>query len=136
MTKDKNNFNGAIIEESLVDPEVLKYVHITKTDILPVTERHRTPWVKQWTFHFVEVEEKDAESIAEKISKNLDPDHGWYADFKNNKIHYLIYRNKVFKMDRSKKKDYEEAIAYGKKLGIPDYQLDFSPYHKHLHFNP
>ena len=135
MTKNNHKFSGAIIEESLVNPEVLKYVHITKTDILPVMEKHKTPWVKQWTFHFVEVEEKKAEFVAEEISKNLDPEHSWYADFKNNKIHYVIYRNKVFKIDRSKKEDYEKTIEYGSKLGIPNYQLDFSPYHKH-YFNP
>ena len=59
-----------------------------------------------------------------------DPEHVWYADFRNNKIHYVIYYNRVFKIDVSKKEDYQKAIDYGSKLGLPDYQLDFSPYHK------
>lgn len=50
--KDNSKLKGAIIEESLIDSKVLKRVRITKTDILPVTERHKTPWVKQWTFHY------------------------------------------------------------------------------------
>lgn len=129
MAKNKHNFKGAIIEESLENPGVLKNVHIAKTDMLPVTERHKTPWVKQWTFHFVEVEEKKAESVALEISKNMDPKHAWYADFRNNKIHYVIYYNLVFKIDVNKKEDYQEAIDYGSKLGIPNYQLDFSPHH-------
>ncbi|MCK5039737.1 MAG: hypothetical protein KAR87_02100 [Candidatus Aenigmarchaeota archaeon] len=86
MTKNKDNFNGAIIEESLTNPKILERVHITKTEILPVTKRHKTPWVKQWTFHFVEVEEKKADSIAEEISKNMNPEHAGYADFKNKQI--------------------------------------------------
>ena len=130
MTKNKDNFNGAIIEESLTNPKILERVHITKTEILPVTKRHKTPWVKQWTFHFVEVEEKKADSIAEEISKNIDTKHAWYADFKNEKIHYVIYCNKVFKINRSIKEEYKKAIDYGSKLVIPNYQLDFSPYHK------
>lgn len=130
MAKNNNNFKGAIIEESLINPEVLKKVNITKTDILLVTERHKTPWVKQWTFHFVEVEEKKAESVALEISKNMDSKHAWYADFRNNKIHYVIYYNRVFKIDVNKKGEYQEVIDYGSKLGLPDYQLDFSPYHK------
>ena len=126
----KNNFKGAIIEESLANPEVLKKVKIPKTDILPVTERHKTPWVKQWTFHFIEVEEEKAEPVALEISENMDPKHAWYADFRNNKIHYVIYYKRVFKIDVNKKDEYQKAIDYGAKLGIPNYQLDFSPYHR------
>lgn len=124
---------GAIIKESLANTSVLKNVNITKTDILPVTKRHQTPWIKQWTFHFVEVKKNDAEFVAKKISKNIDPKHNaWYADFKNDKLHYIIYRNKIFKINRSKKNEYEKALEYGRQLGIPKYQLDFSPYHKSI----
>lgn len=130
MKKIKNKFNGAIIEESLINTEVLKRVTITKTSIIPVTERHKTPWIKQWTFHYVEVNEDEAESIAEEISISIDREHAWYADFKNEKVHYVVYKNKVFKIDRSNKEDYKIAITYGNKLGIPNYQLDFSPFHK------
>ncbi|VAV85526.1 hypothetical protein MNBD_BACTEROID02-579 [hydrothermal vent metagenome] len=128
--KNINNFKGAIIEESLTNPDVLKKVSITKTDVYTVTERHKTPWVKKWTFHFVEVDENKAESIASEIGKNMDSEHVWYADFRNNKTHYVIYYNHVFKMDINKKEDYQKAIDYGSKLGLPNYQLDFSPHHK------
>jgi len=132
MAKKNNNFKGAIIEESLSNLEVLKKVNITKTDVFPVTGKHKTPWVKQWTFHFIEVDESEAESIASEIGKNMDSEHVWYADFRNNKIHYVIYYNSVFKIDVNKKEDYQKAIDYGNKLGIPDYQIDFSPHHKVL----
>ena len=46
------NFNGVIIEESLENKDVLRKVKILKTDIEPVTEGHKTPWVKQWTLFF------------------------------------------------------------------------------------
>jgi len=130
MMKNNNNFKGAIIEESLSNPKVLKKVNITKTDVFPVTKKHKTPWVKQWTFHFIEVDENKAESIASEISVSMDSEHVWYADFRNNKIHYIIYYNRVFKMDINKKEDYQNAIDYGSKLGLPNYQLDFSPHHK------
>ncbi len=44
----------------------------------------------------------------------------------NNKFHYIIFRNKIFKIDLSNPK-YREAMEYGISLGIPWYQLDFSP---------
>jgi len=124
------NFNGVIIEESLENTDVLKVVNIIKTKVEPVTDKHKTPWVKQWSLHTVEIPNDQIDIIAEKLSKSLDSQHNWYADFKNETTHYIIFRNKVFKIDRSRKEQYDEATAYGLTLGIPDYQLDFSPHIK------
>lgn len=119
-------YNGVIIEESLKDKDVLTQVKITKTKVEPVTEHHKTPWLKQWTLHTFEVTEDEAESVAEQLSKSLDNNY-WYADFKNNGYHFVIFPNKVFKVDRSKPEQYNPVIEHGLSLGIPDYQLDFSP---------
>lgn len=124
------NFNGVIIEESLEKKDILKKVKILKTKIEKVTEKHKTPWIKQWTLHTVEILENQADKIAEDLSKSLDSKHSWYADFKNDKFHYIIFRNKVFKVDRSKPEQYADVTKYGLTLGIPDYQLDFSPHIK------
>jgi hypothetical protein len=53
----------------------------------------------------------------------LDPEHGWYIDFRNDKYHFVIFRDKVFKLNREKKADYQEMIKYGKEHGTPYYQL-------------
>lgn len=123
------NYTGDIIEESLEDKSVLKDVKILKTRVEPVTEKHKTPWLKQWTLHTVEVDENKVREVAEKVSRAIDAEHGgsWYADFKNDKFHYVIYRDKIFLIDRNNKKEYEEAMKYGISIGIPDYQVDFSP---------
>ncbi len=121
------NFNGVIIEESLVNKDVLGKVKIIKTNVEQVTKEHKTPWIQQWTLHTVEILENQADNIAEEVSKALDTAHDWYADFKNNNFHYIIFRNKVFKVDRSKPEQYDNVTKYGISLGIPDYQLDFSP---------
>lgn len=124
-------FSGVIIEESLTDNSVLKDVNIIATKVEPVTEHHKTPWVKQWTLHTVELPEDKAAEVAEKISKVLDKEHNWYADFKNETEHYVIYTDKVFHVtDRTNKKQYDEATEYGISIGIPDYQVDFSPHLK------
>lgn len=119
------NYKGVIIEESLENKDVLKEVQVLDTKVEKVTDEHQTPWLKQWTLHTVEIPEKDADSIAEKISKSLDSGHGgsWYADFKNNTHHYIIFRNKVFFIDRNSKEQYDQAKQYGLSLGIPEYQL-------------
>lgn len=124
----QNNFIGVIIEESLENKEVLKTVKILKTKVEQVTEKHKTPWIKQWTLHTVEIPEEKADTVAKELSKSLDSKHSWYADFKNNVFHYIIFCNKVFKVDRSKPEQYNNVTKYGLTLGIPDYQLDFSPH--------
>lgn len=123
----KKTFKGVIIEESLEDTSVLKKVSILSTKVEKVTKEHQSPWLKQWTLHTVEISEDKAEEIASELSQSLESEHEWYADFKNPEYHYIIFRGKVFKVNRSKAEEYEEVRKYGINLGIPDYQLDFSP---------
>lgn len=118
-----NNYKGDIIEESLSHKSVLEEVNITSTRVEKVTKEHQTPWLSQWTLDTFEVGDGQAEDLAEKLSKALDSDHGWYIDYRNDKYHYVIFKNKVFKIDRSKKSDYDEMIKYGLSVGTPDYQL-------------
>lgn len=122
------NYKGVIIEESLDNKDVLKDVIILNTKIEPVTAKHTTPYLKQWTLHTVEVPEDKADVTVEKISKNLDKEHAdWYADFKNEKFHYIIYLNKIFKVDLKNPILYKDAKEYGISIGIPKYQVDFAP---------
>ena len=121
------NYQGVIIEESLDNKEVLNNVKIVKTKVSSVNEKHRTPWVKQWTIHTAEIAEENADKVAEQISKDLDKAHSWYADFKNKDYHFIIYRGKVFKVDLKNPVLYKDAKQYGILLGIPEYQVDFTP---------
>lgn len=121
------NYHGTIIEESLNDNSVLSAVKIISTEIEPVIEKHKTPWLKQWTLHSVEIPEENGDVVAETLSKSLDKDHNWYADYKNEAYHYIIYRNKIFKVDLKNPTLYKDAKQYGISLGIPDYQVDFAP---------
>jgi len=120
-------YKGIIIEESLSDKSILGKIKIIKTEVEKVTFEHKTPWLTKWTMHTFEVSEKEGEKVAELISNALESKHKWYADFKNSKWHFIIFRNKVFKVDRSKKAEYDLVRKYGVGLGIPEYQLDFSP---------
>ncbi len=119
-------YQGTIIEESLENSSILSSVKIIKTQIKTATAKEQTPWFKQWTLHTVDIPEQRADVFAKKVSMALDSKHPWYADYKNKTTHYIIFRNKVFRIDRTKPEDYKEATTYGLTLGIPDYQLDFS----------
>ena len=119
------NYRGVIIEESLKNPDVLKEILILSTEIEPVTEEHQTPWIKNWTIHTVEIPNTKATEVTLKLSQSLEND--WYADFKNELYHYIIFANKVFKVNLKEPVGYKDAKEYGISLGIPDYQLDFAP---------
>ncbi|MFA5333086.1 MAG: hypothetical protein WC376_01165 [Candidatus Nanoarchaeia archaeon] len=119
------DFIGVIIEESLDNKGVLKLIKIIDTKVEKVTSEHKTPWIKKWTLHTILVKEKFADLVAKKLSESLDYEHNWYSDFKNDLIHFIIFKNKVFKINRTKN-EYNNVIKYGLSLGIPDYQLDFS----------
>ena len=125
-----NVFTGVIIEESLENKDVLKKVKIINTEVEEVTENHKTPWIKQWTLYTVEIPENQAEEIAKELSKSLDSEHNWYADFKNDKTHFIIFRDKIFKINRLNKDEYDEATKHGISLGIPEHQVNFSPHVK------
>lgn len=122
------NYIGTIIEESLLDKTLLSQIQILDTRIEPITEKHQTPWLKQWTLHKVEIPENLADELALEISENLDYGHksSWYADYKNDKFHYIIFKDKIFKIDiKNNSNRYSEAKQYGISLGIPEYQMDF-----------
>lgn len=120
------NFRGVIIEESLSNTSVLKKIRTLSTKIEKVTPEHKTPWLSQWTLQTVEIPEENADKIAEEISNSLDKEHEWYADYKNDKYHYIIYRSKIFKVDLKNPLLYKDAKKYGISIGIPEYQVDFS----------
>ncbi|MFA5966970.1 MAG: hypothetical protein WC805_00425 [Patescibacteria group bacterium] len=119
------DYKGAIIKESLENKDVLKDIKIIDTRVEEVTKEHETPWLSQWTIHNIEVPEDKADEIAEKLSHSLDSNNGgtWYADFKNDQYHYIIYRDKVFKVDRKSKEQYDEAEQYGISIGTTPSQL-------------
>lgn len=126
MYTNHMNYRGIIIQESLTNADLLSDLTIINSTVEPVTEQHKTPWLKQWTLHEVTVPAAAMPQLAERISKTLDHNY-WYADFKNNATHYIIFPNKIFVIDRTKPEQYAAATAYGLTLNIPDYQLDFSP---------
>lgn len=121
------NYQGVIIEESLENSRVLSLVRILESRVKPTTAKEKTPWVQQWTLHTVEIPEPKAERVAAALSASLDRQHAGYADFKNNRTHFIVFRHRIFRVNRARQDQYDEVKRYGARLGIPDYQLNFSP---------
>ncbi|MFA6513724.1 MAG: hypothetical protein WCT50_00335 [Patescibacteria group bacterium] len=118
-----NSYRGDIIEESLENKDILKKLNVIATRVAKVVDKHQTPWLTQWTLDTIEVGDDEADNLAEELSRALESKHGWYIDYRNDRYHYVIFKNKFFKLNRSKKSDYEEMISYGLSKGTPSYQL-------------
>ena len=91
------DFKGVIIEESLRDKSVLKEIKIVKTIVEKTTEKHRTPWLNQWTCLTVEIPEEKIDEICAKLQKSFDLEHEWYIDLKNNKYEITIFHELIDK---------------------------------------
>jgi hypothetical protein len=102
-------------------------VQVFDTRIEPVTPAHQTPWLTQWTLHTIRVPEALAVDVAEVLSRTLDGDHpaSWYADFKDDTHHYIVFRGRTFLIDRRDAGQYAEAVRYGIEHGLPEHQADF-----------
>lgn len=119
------NYKGVIIEESLINCDIIKELEIVQTEIAKTTAREKTPWLEQWTLKTVIIEENKIDEYTEKLSKLIDTKHcgDWYCDFRNDIFHYVIFSNKVFKLNRIKKQDYIDMRNYAINLGLPEHQL-------------
>lgn len=118
-------YKGVIIEESLIDATVISEFNVVSTEVGEVTELENTPWLDVWTMDTVLIPEDKIDDYAKRLSALIDTKHcaDWYCDFKNDTYHYVIFANKVFKLNRKRKEDYQDMQNYAKKLGLPEYQL-------------
>ncbi len=119
------NYKGVIIEESLIDDSIIKELEVISHDVEFITEKEGTPWLDRWTMDTVWISNDKIKEYTERLSELIDNTHcsDWYCDFKNDKYHYVVFSNKVFCLDRSKKDDYIVMQEYAIKLGLPKHQL-------------
>lgn len=119
-------YRGSIIEESLKNRNVLEGLRIVSAEVEDVTAAHRTPWLQQWTITTVEIEDGAIKAFTRKLQAAMETEHSsWFADFKGDKDHYIVFPGKIFFIDHRRNDTYTEAVAYGVSLGIPKQQLAF-----------
>jgi hypothetical protein len=125
------NYRGIIIEESLKNPSLVKelatqgLLSIANQEVEKVEEAHETPWLEQWTCDEVEISEDKIEEAVQLLSQSIDTEHigNWYCDFKNTDIHYVVFSNKIFKINRKSREDYSAMREYALGIGLPEHQL-------------
>ncbi len=79
-----------------------------------------------WTFIEFTVEDQVVADLVEALSRSLKPDGGWYCDFRTTEETFVVFARKIFRYARGDAAAREEAKAYGRSLGVPEGQLDWT----------
>jgi hypothetical protein len=78
-----------------------------------------------WSVLEFEVEDWHAETLSKELAATLDAP-GWYADFHDHKEIFVVFPGRVFRYPRGDATARAEAQAFGRELGIPEPQLDWT----------
>ncbi|MFZ2484338.1 MAG: hypothetical protein WAX80_03545 [Minisyncoccia bacterium] len=104
-------YKGTIVENSLIDKNILEKVQITKT------------WQDEdWILYDVLVEENQLYELGKSLA-----DGPWYMNFwiPEGDEMKVVYKDKIFDLKISDKSTWDDALVYGRSIGIPEEQLDF-----------
>ncbi len=104
-------YKGTIIENSLKDKNILSKIQI-----------QHTRQAGGWILHDVLTEEVLIPELSESLAEGPWYIHLWEPSKDKVKV---IFKGKVFDIQFSDKSTWNDAVTYGKSIGIPDEQLDF-----------
>lgn len=110
-------YHGNLLDTEFKDPNFLK-----KFKVFASRKSRRNPW----TMTGVIVPEEKVEEVIKDVQENLLDDQPYYAHFYRDDELIIVYKKKVFRVTPDKS-TWNEAIKYGRSLGIPDDQLVFAP---------
>ncbi|MFC4022000.1 hypothetical protein ACFOW4_29250 [Micromonospora sp. GCM10011542] len=79
-----------------------------------------------WTLLDFEAADEAADEIGRALSESLAPDGGWYADFSVGDDRVVVFSDRVFRYRRDDRARRAEAVEYGRTVGVPEHQLDWS----------
>lgn len=108
-------YHGAIIDQEFTDksyPEKFK-IFAKKQD-------------GNWGIYGIEIEDSQIEDVIKDIQKNLREAENWYAHLYNDEELVVIFKDKIFRVTPHAS-SWKPIIEHGRKLNIPEEQLDFWP---------
>lgn len=90
-----------------------------------------------WEIYGIEVEDSQLEESIKKIQDSMKGDEPWYAHFYNDRQLVVIFKDNVFRVEPHIS-SWKSIVDYGRKLNIPEEQLDFWPnrFQDEIHYFP
>ena len=118
---------GTLLAESLkIGAELsvagLRLTLVSRRDVSASVSAVQPP---VWTFLEFEADDAVAGPLAESLAQSLLAEGGWYADFRADDDHVVVFAGKVFCYQRGDQDGRAGAIDYGRAMGVPEHQLDW-----------
>ena len=79
-----------------------------------------------WVLYGIEISDNEIKVVISDIQTNMKSDKPYYAHLYNDNEMIVIFKKKVFKV-KPHMSTWNSIIEYGRKLNIPEEQLDFWP---------
>ena len=79
----------------------------------------------RWTFIEFETELDSVEALIDGLSGTLDPQGGWYCDFRSSHETFVVFSGQVFRYPRGDLVGRAKAEEHGRSVGVPEAQLDW-----------
>jgi hypothetical protein len=118
---------GALIAESLRVGTNLEDLDLTVRKISRYRAGGTTPEQPDiWTVFEFEADEAAGDELARAFAGVLDDQPAWYVNFQSPALAFVVYPGKIFRYPRGDRAGREEAQAHGRRLAIPEAQLDWT----------
>ena len=117
---------GTLIAESLRVGTTLDSLRLTVRKISRYRARGTTPDQPDiWTTLDFQADEADAGGLAQAFAEALDQP-SWYVNFESPAESFVMFPGRIFRYPRGDQAGRAEAQAHGRRLGIPEPQLDWT----------
>ena len=118
---------GTLIMESLRVGTSLENLALTVCKISKYRARGTTPDQPDiWTTLEFEADEAQAAGLARAFADALDDEPAWYVNFQSATEAFVVYPGQIFRYPRGDASGRAEAQAHGRRLAIPEPQLDWT----------
>jgi hypothetical protein len=95
------------------------------TRVQPPVDHLATGQPRTWTFIGFELDDADAQSLADELSNVLDLEGGWYCSFATADERWVVFARRAFTYRFGDIDGRAAAVAYAREVGVPEPQLDW-----------
>jgi hypothetical protein len=119
-------YAGVLLGESLRTGAVLEGLSLVVTGVHRTAAGDTTAGQPRlWTFIEFELAEEQTVELADKLSRVLSQEGGWYCDFRSDEEVFVVFSGRVFRYRRGDSFERTKAEDYGRSIGVPEAQLDW-----------
>ncbi len=111
-------YHGIVLDAEFNDPTIL--------DTFKIFSKRKS-LDEDWILYGVEVEDSKLKETVKRIQSELKSEKPYYVHFYNDKKLIVIFKEKIFYASPHRS-TWKEILEYGKKLNIPNNQLNIWPY--------